>query len=568
MPFISVSEELAKKSFTQVENKFITKYLPVLEAGAVKVYLYSLYLYQSGAHNYTLGDLAERLDITEDKARGYFEYLEEMELVSVISFSPFEVKILDAENVYGTPKKFKPEKYSGFTESAQTIICDRMISTNEFQKYFYYMDEYGFKPDALLMILKYCVKLTGDNKIRFTYIEKVISSFIADNAFTTEQVEKRLANFYSSTPALLKLFGAAGIKKQPDIDDDKLYKKWTAELGFDDAAILAAAKQFKVKSCEKLDEVLGELYKNKKFDVKEIADYCKSKNELHSATLDVAKNIGVYMQNSAPYIENYTGIWRDYGYSYEALKALSSFCFKRGVNSFERLDETVKKLYENGIIADESVNEYIEKQNKDEEFLKKILSACGLTRKVLGWDRESLARWRKWEFSDEMILKAAEISADKSNPMAYINGILASWKSSGIYTVGDLPAATAHGEKSANNTRAEVERHFYDLRHRAEEKAEKTLARATADEIYGSIRSRMNELAIELAFAELQDKNKAEKITAKLKELEKAGNSRLEELCIDSADFKPHYSCKKCNDTGYLQDGTPCECMKKFIAEL
>ena len=42
MPLISVSDELLKKSFTSVENKFITKYLPVLEPNAVKVYLFAL----------------------------------------------------------------------------------------------------------------------------------------------------------------------------------------------------------------------------------------------------------------------------------------------------------------------------------------------------------------------------------------------------------------------------------------------------------------------------------------------------------------------------------------------
>ncbi len=568
MPFISVSDELKKKSFTQVENKFITKYLPVLEAGAVKVYLYSLYLYQSGAQNYALCDLAERLDMTEDAARGYFEYLEEMELVSVLSFSPFEIKLLDAENVYGTPKKFKPEKYSGFTESAQTIIPERMISTNEFQKYFYYMDEYGFKPDALLMILKYCVKMTGDNKIRFSYIEKVITSFIADNSFTTEQVEKRLANFYSSTPALLKLFSAAGIKKQPDIEDDKLYKKWTAELEFDDKAILAAAKQFKVKSCEKLDEVICDLYKNKKFDEKEIADYCKSKNELYAATLEIAKNIGVYMQNSAPYIENYTGIWRNYGYSYGALKTLSTFCFKRGINTFERLDETVKKLYEDGIVADESIAEYIKAQENNDAFLKKILSTCGLTRKVLDWDRESLARWRSWNFTDEMIIQAAKISADKSNPLAYVNGVLSSWKANEIFTIENVPVQSATSQKNGGYTKAEIESHYYDLRHAAEQRAEKALARAMADEVYGNIRNKINELAIELAFAEVKDNTDAKKIVNRLRECEENGQKRLKELGIDSAEFTPQYSCKKCNDTGYLSDGTPCTCLKKFIAEL
>ncbi|MDE7256378.1 MAG: hypothetical protein K2N50_00270, partial [Clostridia bacterium] len=60
MAFISVADELTKKSVTSVENKFITKYLAELEPVAVKVYLYALYLYQNGQCEYTLGDFAKK----------------------------------------------------------------------------------------------------------------------------------------------------------------------------------------------------------------------------------------------------------------------------------------------------------------------------------------------------------------------------------------------------------------------------------------------------------------------------------------------------------------------------
>ena len=272
MPLISVSDNLAKKSFTSVENRFITKYLPVLEPNAIKIYLFSLYVYQNGLSSYSLEDFAKHLSLTEDETKNYFEYLEEFELVSVISFSPFEVKILDADNVYGTPKKFKPEKYADFTKTVQNIIKGRMISTNEFREYFVLLEDYGFEQDALLMIITYCVNLKGDN-IRFQYIKKVAKSFAEDGITTAKKVDEKLSAYTSSTPALLKIYSASGIKKQPDIDDDKLYKKWTAELGFEDEAIIAASKHFKAKTSEKIDEALSELYKSKKFDVKEIEDY-------------------------------------------------------------------------------------------------------------------------------------------------------------------------------------------------------------------------------------------------------------------------------------------------------
>ena len=217
MALISISDELAKKSFTSVENKFITKYLPVLEPVAVKVYLFSLYIYQNGLSSYTVGDMAKSLSITEDEVKNYFEYLEEFELVSVISLSPFEIKILDAENVYGTPKKIKPEKYSDFSKTVQNIIKGRMISTNEFREYFLLLEEYGFEQDALIMIINYCVNLKGDG-IRLQYIKKVAKSFADDGITSAKKVDDKLSAYTSSTPALIRIFSAAGINKQPDID--------------------------------------------------------------------------------------------------------------------------------------------------------------------------------------------------------------------------------------------------------------------------------------------------------------------------------------------------------------
>lgn len=104
MAFISLADELTAKGSTAVENKFITKYMPVLDAQAVKVYLYALYLSQSGKANYTAEDCAKKLEMSEDDLKNCFDYLEEFELVSVTSRSPFEVRILDAENIYGSPK--------------------------------------------------------------------------------------------------------------------------------------------------------------------------------------------------------------------------------------------------------------------------------------------------------------------------------------------------------------------------------------------------------------------------------------------------------------------------------
>lgn len=569
MPLISVSDELSKKSFTSVENKFITKYMPVLEPMAVKVYLFALYIYQNGLTYYTIEDFAREINLTETEVRSYFEYLEEFELVSLLSEYPFEVKILDADNVFGSPKKLKPEKYADFSKNVQNVIKGRMISTNEYREYFLLLEEYGFEQNALIMIINYCVNLKGDN-IRLQYIKKVAKSFAEDGAVTAKKVDERLSAYTSSTPALIRIFGAMGLKKQPDIDDDKLYKKWVNELGFEEPAIIAAAKLFKAKTTEKLDGVLTELYKNKKFDAKEIESYAENKTSIYNATLSIARELGVYIQTAAPYIENYVNVWCDYGYSFEALNKLAAYCFRNNKKSFEDMNDFIKTLYSDGTVTDDLVNQYIEKLDADDAFIKKLLSYCGLTRKLILWDRENLARWRGWNFPDEMLIEAAKLSAGKSNPVAYMNGVLSAWKSEGTFSPDKLKPAPSAVTKPADSRadKAEIERHYYDLRHIAEDRAEQALNRAVADGVYGKIHKEINELSIDLAFAELKNENEAKRLSAKIRELEANGDKRLKELGLSKDDFVPSYSCKKCNDTGYDKNGRPCDCMKKFISTL
>lgn len=567
MPFISISDDLKKKSFTSIENKFITKYMPMLEPMAVKVYLFALYLAQNGNISYNLCDLAKSIDISEEEAQNYFEYLEEFELVSVASLAPFEIKILDADNYYSTPKKFKPEKYSDFTKSVQNILKGRMISTNEFREYFYLLEEYGFEQDALIMIINYCVNLKGDN-IRLAYIKRVAKSFFDDGITTAAQVNDKLSAYNSSTPILIKLFAAAGIKKQPDVDDDKLYSKWTKEFGFLDEAIVFAAKLFKCKTSDGLNSVLEELFKNKKFDSKEIADYHKNKNSLFNLAKQIGKDLGIYIQNAVTYVENYISPWTNMGYSFDGLNKIANYLFRQGKNSFEDMNDYVISLFDDGIVTDKNIDEYFAEKLVEDNLIKSVLTQLGLNRKIIANDRECLKRWKNWNFGDDMLLEAAKFSAGKSNPIAYMNGVLSSWKNDSIFTPDKISRTNAESTEKASPaySKIAVERHFYDLKNRAELVAEENLKKATSDSVYGEIHKKLNDLNIQLAFC--RDDEKAKKIETEIDKLNKSADSRLALLGMTKNDFEPQYSCKHCNDTGYTPDGKPCNCMRDFIKSL
>lgn len=271
MAFISAADEVVKKSVTLVHNKFITKYMPVLEPTSVKVYLYSLFVYQSGQGNFTLSDFAAKLNTDEETVINCFEHLEDFELVKITSIAPFEVTILDCENVSGTPKKRNPEKYSGLFLEIQSIISGRMVSTNEYDQYITFLEEYGFERNALLMIVSDCVKCT-DNKVRFNYIKNRLISYANEGVTTSSLVEEKIA----------------------------------------------------------------------------------------------------------------------------AIEAR-------------------------------------------EKLLKDILKICGLKREIVTADRTKLKQWKLWNFSDEMLFKAAEISKDKKSPLSYMNSVLSLWKDEGVFTPEAIP---------------------------------------------------------------------------------------------------------------------------------
>lgn len=116
--------------------------------------------------------------------------------------------------------------------------------------------------------------------------------------------------------------------------------------------------------------------------------------------------------------------------------------------------------------------------------------------------------------------------------------------------------------------RAQVEQHYFDLRHKDEERAEKAIKRAMRDKTYKELHKQLTDLKIKHSVSEARG-NSFEEIQRQIAELEERADERLLNLGINKADFEPRYSCTLCNDTGYYLDtGQQCKCLKQFIKTL
>ena len=557
----SYSKEFSASSFTNVENVFIYEYLPISSGDAVKVYLYGLYLCQNQNIDKSLSDIAKTLNLDEETVVDCFTYWEEFGLLNIVSREPFTVHYLPLKTTVGAkPRKFKAEKYTDFCNGVQSLIPSRMISTSEYTEYFNIMESYGIKPDAMLMIIKYCADRKG-NDIGYKYISKVAKDFGNRGIVTVDLVEKELSSYILHTSEITRILKALSLKRQPEVEDLTLLKKWTTELDFEVDTIVFAGSKIKKGSMQKLDEFLLELYSLKSFTKEEISNYLDKKQQVFDLTIKINKALCIYMDVIDMVIDTYTNKWVSYGFDDNTLIYIAHVCFTQGKKSLQDMDELVEMLYSRGFIDLSSVTDYFESIKKDDEFIKRLLAVAGINRRPNSWDRQNLVTWKSWNFSEEMILEAGKLSAGKSSPIAYVNGVLSNWKNKGIFNPSDVSVTPSIMSDSQETYNREYERR----RQIASTTATQNLEKAYSLDGFSETYSRLHSIEKDLAFAEINGNNEAltnfEKEKAEL--LVKVGNI-LRNAHLTLQDLSPQYACKKCNDTGYV--GTHrCDCYEKFL---
>ena len=571
MGFCSYSKEFSLSSYTGIENQFIQKYMPMADGDAVKVYIFGLYLCQNIQQDYTLAEAASTLNFSEEKIIDLFKFWEDFDLLEIVSYQPFSVRYFPADYAKGKPKHIRTEKYSEFNKAVQSLMPKKMISSNEFMKYFAVMEEYAIKPEAMLLIVRYCIDLKGES-IPQNYILQVARNFAAEGITTVEQIESKLSDYMVQSGDIAGILRAMGSTRKAEPDDYKLLKKWTEELGFELPVIEFTASLYKKSGLNKLDEVLQELYSNKKFSKTEIQEYLARKTEIRALTLSIARELGVYCQIVDTYTDNFVSKWLAAGYEDSSLIQLAKYCFRRERKSFEKMDELIGKLVSLGVVSADSIVTYMESEAREQEFAGQVLKTAGISRRVNNWDRECLRNWRSWNFSDEMILKAAETAIGKTSPMPYITSVLSSWKSKNIFNpdqlVKEQPKENYYQKQMREEHDAEfrkkVQNYYFNLRERAQDIADHYLKRARADADFRKNEEEIKATEIKLAKAEALGGGTSE-LEFSLKDLKTRRAALLKSMNLKESMLVPQYRCKKCNDTGFDKDGNVCSCYREFV---
>ncbi|MBR2646165.1 MAG: DnaD domain protein [Clostridia bacterium] len=576
MAFCTFSKDV-DNTYTLIENKFVTKYLPEADGFAVKVYLYGLYLCQNNSFEFSISSMAEVLKTTEEKISDAFEFWQDYDLVEILSREPFTVQYLPVKAAVGKPKRVHYEQYTDFNKELQRKMqrVGKFVSSGDYVKYMHFLEENNMQPQAFLLIAEYCINKQGE-AISPSYIFNKAKKLMRSGITTYEQVEKELSSYNAHENDLSAVFTALSIfQRSPDESDYALYKKW-AEMGFAKDGVLATAKRLKRGSMNALDLTLDELAEKGKMEASEIDAYLADREMLANLTFRIGRKLGVKIPNPAPYIDEYTEKWYTCGFEESSLLDVALFCMKTSRGDFASMNTLLEKLFADGVVTKEGVKEFLKEKNDELKLFTKIQEICG-TMKKTAVNLCLIKTWRDWKFSDEMILEAAKRSATSANPIPYMNKILSDWKQGGVYALNDIPEnkTTGAGTSSSQNSRgytnpaieavnakSDRERYYSLLREKAQTRAEKFIAKANANTRFKEITTELSKMEIALAKAEVFEPTTLPALTQQKQSLLAERKTILSEMGIKETELTPQFVCGKCSDTGFLPSGAACNCYK------
>lgn len=438
MAFCSFSSELVAKNSVTVDNIFINEFMPIAPESCVKVYLFGLYnCNNTNSLDNSLEAFSRILNLSEEDVISAFTYWQTMGLVQILNITPIEVRYLPVKKSSAMLLKINKDKYKSFNTQAQEILHGRMITPTEYNEYYYVMESLHIEQDALIMIIKYCADLKGEN-VGYKYILTVAKNWAYAGITTAEKVEDRLMGQQAVDSEMKIILKELGIRRAASIEDYQLYLEWTDQMGFEVESLVYLAKRVKKirGGVKRLDYLVNKFYQMRLLSIKEIEGYLVREDELYTIAKEVCKNIGVRYENLEIVIETYVNNWDQFGFDFDTLSVISKHCFKIGLRSLQSVNTKIIQFYKLGLVSKESIENHIENSKQLDKKIEAILKSLGILRYVNNYDRAFYNTWFfEWEISQELLDYAVEQSVGKVQPVQFLNKLLSIYHSKKIKTV-------------------------------------------------------------------------------------------------------------------------------------
>lgn len=422
---------------TPVDNQFILEQLPGAKGDYVKVYLYGLMYCYHPKEEVNIDTISHDLSLTREEVMAAYRYWERHGAVRRISDHPPAWQYLNFRQRMISPEETVDPDYADFNrEVANSFEGVRDFRGSEIAAIYEWKESMQLPNEVILMILSHMLRTRGKS-FRIADAEKLAMKLADENARTENEAAEALSRDEAAAAGMRRILRILGKRYMPSEAQTALYIKWTRDWGFTHAAIEEACGQTGTAdpNLSLVDAILQKAYEANRGNGEKTLrkeDVLKSA-DLHNQIKKVMREIG-RTGTVTPYQEEMYARMSAL-YPQDIILIAAKECGRK-----RKDPESVLKLLESwkarGFASREEVEDHIRLFRDREAFIRQIRSRWSSHEQDSGeHSMEMLSRWEdQMGMSRELILKAADFSAEVRYPMAYMNTLLNRYAEKGIRT--------------------------------------------------------------------------------------------------------------------------------------
>ena len=240
---------------SEIENIFLSEYMPAAPGDYVKVYLFGL-MYAQQSEEMTHQALARQLRMSEEEVDKAWSYWAEMGVVKKHSHGNpgllnYDVEFLSLRGqMYGRGGDFEEEGEELQEVPQMTASRDlkdmlgdierlsgKILSAREAQEVYSWIQDFGAAPEVITFAFEYCV---NRGKSNVNYIAKVVADWSEKGYRTADDVKQHLEGLDQRFAEHKRVLQALGMNRGATEAEKKLIDTWLDDMHFNMERILEA----------------------------------------------------------------------------------------------------------------------------------------------------------------------------------------------------------------------------------------------------------------------------------------------------------------------------------------
>ncbi|MGL4485306.1 MAG: DnaD domain protein [Anaerovoracaceae bacterium] len=241
---------------TNIENIFITEYMPTAPDSYLKVYLFSLMHAKQGLE-INEEEIAKLLSLSAEIVEKAFQHWHRLGIISrvgnEIEFISLRDKLFSPKGKEENNEESKEETESSqqksrgleinhelkqALESIERILC-RPVHPNEVLEIEEWLSLYRASAEAIVYAYAYCNN-KGKNNVK--YVATVVKDWASRNLRTIPEIDSYLANNDQRHYSYKRIFQALGFRRNPTEEEQRIMDKWLDEMNCGLDQVLTACK--------------------------------------------------------------------------------------------------------------------------------------------------------------------------------------------------------------------------------------------------------------------------------------------------------------------------------------